>query len=232
MVGLAPYIAILRRRWPILVAIIALDVLVSGYLYRKAHNAAGFQACTTLYVADVTAPGMVSAADTNATAQLLAGESAANFFGDDINDVAQSQHVAAYVSARLAPRHLPNTSPSDIDGAVSASRLDRTLHLCVSNAYSTSALAAAQVLGTAMTSDRALFVGKAMAKRTFVNVISDASVGPASSSHALLNFGLRVILGVLLAIGLGLMWDALDPRVRDKRDLERTLGVPVLATLH
>ena len=231
MVPWQSYIGIVRRRWHIIALVLILDLLVSGYSYEKSHKAAGFVGCTTLFVADVSAPSMINAPSTDTLAQLLAGESAANFFGDDIDDVAQSQHVAAFISAQLAPLHLPNTSEGDINGSVTASRVDRTLHLCVTNPNSASALAAAQVLGRAMSVDRGLFVGRALARRTFVNVISNASVGPASSTHALLNLALRLILGVLVAAGLALLWDALDPRVRDARDVESALGVPVLADL-
>lgn len=234
------YWGILRRRWLIIVAVILLDVLVSGYLFAKSYRHAGYQGCVTLYVADVGAPSLISApSDTLDTAgQLLAGETAANFFADDILDVAQSQRVAAAISrtlreaamvSRALRPTLSNIAAADINGSISGSRRDRTVTLCDTNPNQASALAIAGQLGNAMTSGRAQFVGAAVAKRVFVKVISSASVGAVSASHQLLNFALRVILGILVAAGLALLWDALDPAVRDRRDLAATLGVPVIA---
>jgi capsular polysaccharide biosynthesis protein len=68
-----------------------------------------------------------------------------------------------------------------------------------------------------------------MAHRTFVKQISAPGVGRTSASHDLLNLALRIILGVLVALGIAFLWDALDPAARDVRDVEASLGVPVLA---
>lgn len=221
------YWGVLRRRWWIVAAILLLDVLVSGYLYRKASHAAGYQSCSTLYVADTGAPAMIAAPDTTlqTTGALLAGETAANFFADDIKDIAGSGRVAAYVNRQLrrAGRIV------DVNGAVSGSRLDRTVNLCVTNPDSGTALAASRALGSALTSHRGLFMGAAMTRRTYVTIISDATVGPAPTSHQLVNLALRLLLGLLVALGAAFLWDALDPTVRNARDVEQALGVPVLS---
>lgn len=218
------YWSILRRRWALVAIVVALDLVVSGYLFLRSYRHLGYEACTTLYVADVSAPSTTL----ETTDQLLAGETAANFFADDILDVAQSGVVASYVSRRLAGHHLPSSAEGDISGAVSGSRRDRTLGLCVSNPSSATAVAASQQLGRAMSIDRGRFIGAKMAKRTFVRVISPPSVSRVSGRSQLQNFGLRVFLGLLVAVGLALVWDALDPRVRDARDVEQALHVPVL----
>lgn len=225
------YWRMLRRRWVILLVVLALDALMSGVLFARSYRKAGYQACTTLYVADISAPGLISAPQTTlqGLGQLLSGETAANFFGDDILDVAQSQHVAAYISGRLSSRHLPSSGSGDI--AVSGSRRDRTVDLCVANPSSATALAAARELAVTMTTDRSRFVGRDMAKRTYVAAVSDPSVGRASSSRDLVSYALRLILGLIVAAGLALLWDALDPRVRDRQDVERALGTPVLASV-
>ncbi|MBV9278491.1 MAG: hypothetical protein JOZ41_00270 [Chloroflexi bacterium] len=220
------YWSILRRRWMLIAAVLVLDVVAAGLLYLRSARHVGYQACQTLYVADVSAPSLVAAsASIDPTAQLLAGESAANFFADDVLDVAQSRMVADYIAARL---HAP---PATWEGAVSGARRDRTVDLCVANPSSSPALAAAQALGTAMTSQRARFVGARMARRTYVGIVSSPSAAPAPTSNQKENLALRLILGAIVAFGLALLWDALDPRVRDIRDAEQAAGVPVLATL-
>lgn len=227
------YWAILRRRWLLIAAVVLLDILVSGVLYVRATRKAGYQACLTLYVADVSSPSTISAPTSTleSTGVLLSGETAANFFADDILDVAQSGKVATYVSGFLHSHNLPNSSQGEIDGSVSGSRRDRTVNLCVSNPNQQTALAAAQTLGLAMTSRRARFVGARMAHRTFVDVISATTVGRVAASGQRVTFALRVVLGVLVALGTALLWDALDPAVRDERDVEESLGSPVLAVL-
>jgi capsular polysaccharide biosynthesis protein len=226
------YWSILKRRWTIIVVILFLDLLGSALLYAKSSKTAGYQSCTTLYVADVSAPTMVTAPQTTleGLGQLLAGETAANFFADDIVDVAQSQHVARFVSQSLAGSNLPHTSEGDISGAVSGSRRDRTVNLCVTNPDQNAALAAAKYVAVAMTSQRTHFLGAKIGGRTYVAVVSDPSVAAAPVGSARRNFLLRIFLGLLLAVGLALLWDALDPRVRGLQDVEESLGVPVLAS--
>lgn len=227
------YGTILRRRWPLVTGVILLTALASGYSFLKSYRHVGSQACFTLFVADVSAPSLISAPPSTLAqaGQLLAGETAANFFADDILDVAQSTSVARYAAQRLQPRGLPTTASPDIEGAVSGSRRDRTVNLCVTNPNSASASAIAGAVGTAMTVDRAKFIGAPLARRTFVKVVSPPSVGPAPAGHHLLNLILRLILGTVVALGLALLWDALDPQVRDERDVEQAVGAPVLGTL-
>jgi hypothetical protein len=202
------YLGILRRRWWIVVAIVVLDLLVSAYLYRKADTQAGSQSCFTLYVADVSSPSLIAAPQTTleTAGQLLAGETAANFFADDILDVAQSRSVAAYMQ-----RHAPASTGAGFVGNVSGSRKDRTVDLCVTAPQAATAQTGAVALSRAMTVDRSQFVGRNMAKRTFVNVISSPEVSPVPTTHALNSLVLRVGLGVLVALAAALFWDALDP---------------------
>lgn len=210
--------------------IIVLDVLLAGALYARGTRHLGYQACVTLYVADVGAPSLISAPVTTlaAAGQLLAGETAANFFADDLLDVAQSQHVAAYVSARLRPRGLPNTAEGDINGAVTGSRRNRTDTICATNPNPRSAPAVASGIAFALTHRRALFVGRPMARRTYVGLVSDAATAPVAPGRERRDLLLRLILGLLVAGGLALVVDALDPRVTSARQAEAALAVPVL----
>lgn len=72
--------------------------------------------------------------------QLQSGETAANFFGDDILGVAKSSLARRYVSAKLAPTHLPNTSFMGITIAVGFGLLVEP------NAVLTGSIADAEVL--------------------------------------------------------------------------------------
>jgi len=218
------YLATFRRRWVIVAVIVVFDVLAAGLLFYRSYHHAGWQGSVTIYVADVGATNTTL----ETTDQLLAGETAADFFADDIKDVAQSASVADFVSSRLQPLGLPNSDPGSISGTVGGQRTDRTVNLWITNPNEETALRAAGVLGQAMTVDRARFIGAKMARRTYARVISPATVGRAPTSHDLLNFGLRVALGVLVALGVALLWDALDPAVRDRDDVERALEAPVL----
>lgn len=225
------YIGIVRRRWSIIAVVLLVDLLAASYLFARAYRHVGYQACLTLYVADVGAPGVITAPPTSlqAEGQLLAGETAANFFGDDILDVAQSRSVAEYVAGHLAPQRLANTSFADVNGAVSGSRLDRTDSICVTNPSQASALAVDAGVGQAMTSGRARFLGRPIARRTFVQVVSPPSANKVSTRHDVLSFLERLVFGLILAAGLALLWDGLDPMVRDERDVEQAVGAPVLA---
>ncbi len=52
-----------------------------------------------------------------------------------------------------------------------------------------------------------------------------------SSPKVMLNMVLSVLLGTLLGIGLALLWEILDRRIRTDQDLFDTLGLPVLGVL-
>jgi capsular polysaccharide biosynthesis protein len=225
-VGWGSYWRILRRRWWIVALILVLDVFASGYLYRKASHSAGYQSCMTLYVADLSAPSLIAApSDTLDTAgQALAGETAANFFADDILDVSQSSSVAAYVSRRVASSEGAHRS---FLGSVSGSRKDRTVNLCISDPAASVAGAAGSALAHAMTADRKLFVGP-MAKRIYTRVISSPTTSAVPATHSLLSLAARLLLGLIVALGVALLWDALDPGTRDADDVERALRVPVV----
>lgn len=224
---LGTYLGIIGRRWFIIAMIITLDLFGSAYLYHQASASAGYQACSTLYVADMSAPSSITAPETSlqSTGALLAGETAANFFGDDILDVAQSSDVSAYVTSKTYGKAQQASPPS---WNVTGSRKDRTVSLCLTTGNPDVALKAGTALSTAMTTDRSKFLGP-MAKRIYARVISPASVGPAPTSNAKLSFLLRLALGILVAFGAAFLWDALDPRVRNRADVERALRVPVLS---
>lgn len=70
------------------------------------------------------------------------------------------------------------------------------------------------------------------ADQTAVSVLSPAVVPLRPSTPNLpLNLALSVILGTLLSIGLALIKEMLNPRVRSERDALTVLGVPVLGVM-
>lgn len=70
------------------------------------------------------------------------------------------------------------------------------------------------------------------ADQTAVSVLSPAVVPLTPSAPNLpLNMALSVILGTLLSIGLALIKEMLNPRVRSERDALTVLGVPVLGVM-
>ncbi|MGH2448462.1 MAG: hypothetical protein ACRDFS_07665 [Chloroflexota bacterium] len=219
------YLAIWGRRWAIIAAILILDLLVSGALFYRSYHHTGYQASSTLYVADLGATGT----SLQSTGQLLAGMTAADFLAEDVKDIATSQVVARYVAHSLAGRHLPDSSASDLNAAVGSSRVDRTVRLTVTSPSSATALAASRVLANALTSSRGRFMGTQMARRTLVKEISAPVATRVPANQQLTNLGLRLVLGVIVAFGAALAWDAVDPNVRDVADMEKILGVPVLA---
>lgn len=73
---------------------------------------------------------------------------------------------------------------------------------------------------------------EAQAKQSYANMLTVAQppIEPASPK-LLLNTALAVFLGVLLAIGVALLLELTDPRVRSPEDAVAALGLPVLGTL-
>ncbi|MFY9510774.1 MAG: chain length determinant protein EpsF [Rubrivivax sp.] len=68
--------------------------------------------------------------------------------------------------------------------------------------------------------------------QSYVNMLTTAQAPvEASSPKLLLNLALSVVVGALLSVGLVLLLELMDRRVRSPDDLVATLGVPVIGTL-
>ena len=73
---------------------------------------------------------------------------------------------------------------------------------------------------------------EAQSTQSYANVLSTAQpVAEPSSPKMLLNTALAVFLGILLAIGVALLLELTDRRVRSAEDAMAALGLPVLGTL-
>ncbi len=67
--------------------------------------------------------------------------------------------------------------------------------------------------------------------QTRATVIKRATIGAKIAPTPKRNAILGAALGLLLALGVAFLWNALDKRVRDEDEVERILGLPLLARL-
>jgi len=73
---------------------------------------------------------------------------------------------------------------------------------------------------------------ESQSNQTNISVLATASVPPSPSSPKLpLNVALAVVVGLVLAVGVALISELLDRRVRSAADLAELLSVPVLGVL-
>ena len=156
-------------------------------------------------------------------------ERAARLMAADLREVAQSRIVAGDVARYVNSRGLGPVSPADVSGSVDAAGSGSTVSLSVSATNQLRAIGISRRLLADLSSGRSRFVGVAEARRSIVTIIGPTDVSRQSSREILSTFGLRTLLGLLVAIGLALLWDYLDDTVHGPEDAERYLGAPVLA---
>lgn len=222
---LVSWVTVLRRRWIVVATIIGVVALASAVLAIQAYHERQYMGTVELYVSVVPTPGSA----TETAAQLLASETAANYLGDDLLAVAHSNAVARSVSRDLARRHVAYLTPTAVESAVGGGRAGRTLTITASYGTSRVALAMVGSLTEALTTRRAAYVGPAVARGSYVDVLGRPAVGRVVAGRPLHDFVLRVFLGTVVAVGAAFAWDFLDDTVQNPEQVEASLSAPVLA---
>jgi len=230
---IAHYLDVLRRRWWIVALTTLAALLVAGALaYRgaNAYKATVRVAVSTPIPEDCTgqpAPstdGMPSRFYDCYYYAWLTSE----YLADDLSEIVRSRSFAEDVGAAMGEQ----VDPKTITDVVRTRKTHRILAITVTaNTFDRAQRlgnAIIKVLGT----DPGKYLAQLATQHGQVVVIDPPETqrgdGPAAVA---LDIGLKTLLGLLFGLALVFAIDYLDPTVRDARDAERTLGLPILAEI-
>jgi capsular polysaccharide biosynthesis protein len=232
-VEIGHYLEIVRRKWWV-VALTTLAALLVAVLLAY-RGAAAYKSTVRLSVSvpvpeDCTgraAPSLNSQParfyDCNYYAWLTS-----EYLADDMSEIVKSQAFAEDVSAAMGERLDPR--------AISDVLRTRKTHRILTMTVTANERARAQRIGEAMVQVISTQGGKYLAplaeQSAQVVVIdppqTDRGDGPAAVA---LEIGLKTLLGLLFGLALVFALDLLDPTIRDTREAERTLGLPILGEI-
>lgn len=206
--------AILRRRWWVVVLVPA---LVAGLLAWQSRTAP-YQ---TVIRATVLIPGDTEIPGSAERPELMVL--------DDLPPLVSSWAFAEGVHAALGETAL---SVDEVHRALSGERYSRilTVHVTHESAAHASAIATAVAQALPELVNRYLMADGSPQPAT-VRVIDPPGEPSRSRPGQALRQLVLVLTGCGVGVGLALAMDTLDPRLHDRRHIERTLGLPVLADL-
>jgi len=232
-VEIGHYLDIVRKRlW--LVALTGLAaLLVAGLMaYRgaAAYKATVRVAVSTGVPADCAAPAAPTQNglpgrfyDCNYYAWL-----SSEYLADDLSEIVRSQSFARDVSVVLGE----NVEPKSISDVVRTRKTHRILSITVT----ANEFAKAQRLGDAivqvLNTQGGKYIAPLAAQQAQVVVIDPPETQRGEGAAAVaIDIGLKTLLGLLFGLALVFALDFLDPHVRDARDAQRALDLPILGEI-
>jgi len=232
-VEISQYLRALRQRWWIVALATVAALVVAGFLaYRggSAYKTTVRVAVSTPIPEDCASrtlpdPGGLPSRfyDCNYYAWLTS-----EYLADDLSEIVKSRSFAEDIGAVMGEP----MDPKSITDVVRTRKTHRVLAITLT----ASSFDRAQRLGNAivqvLTTQPGKYLAQLATQQGQVVVIDPAETqrgdGPAAVA---LDIGLKTLLGLLFGLALVFALDYLDPTVRDARDAERTLGLPILAEI-
>jgi len=218
-VELRDYIRILQRSWLFITLIVLVAIAAAcGYSITQ----------TPVYSA--SAKVFVSTQTGETSSELVQGNSFTQARVKTYASLVDTPIVLLPVIARLG---LEDTLPEDLAASVSASSpLDTTLiEITVENTDPTAAANIANAVGSSLTSvveDIETTSGSSTSPIKLTRV-QDASIPLAPVSPNIpLNIALGALVGLAIALGIAVLREVLDNRIRNERDVELLTDVPIL----
>ncbi|HWP28269.1 MAG TPA: Wzz/FepE/Etk N-terminal domain-containing protein [Chloroflexota bacterium] len=232
---LAEYLAIVRRRWWLVALTTLAALLVAGLLAYR--GASAYKATVRLAVSVPVSEdcmGRTLSSPDGASTRLLAYDCnyyawlSSEYLADDLSEVVRSRAFAEDVSAVLGE----DIDPKSISDVVRTRKTHRILSITVT----ANEFARAQRIGEAIVEVLRTQPGKYLAQLATdtgrVVVIDPPQTQRGDGPVAVaLDIGVKTLLGLLFGLALVFALDYFDPTVRDARDVERTLGLPVLGEI-
>jgi capsular polysaccharide biosynthesis protein len=150
------------------------------------------------------------------------------YLADDLTVVLKSQAFAQDVSAELGY----SLEPGLIVAATRTKKTHRTIDLSICGQEPGTVAAVGEAYERTLNTRLGEYFRQLQTENVQVRVINRPTLGRASSLGGLAaELGLRAMLGLALALALAFLLDYLDDRLRDRREMEKLLGLPVLAEI-
>jgi capsular polysaccharide biosynthesis protein len=230
---ISQYLEALRRRWWIVALTTVAALLVAGLLAYRGANA---YKSTVRVAVSTPVPADCSGSNLPAPSGMpnrfydcyyyawLTSE----YLADDLSEIVRSRSFAEDVGAAMGEA----VDPKAITDVVRTRKTHRILAITIS----ANTFERAQRIGGAIVQVLGTQPGKYIAQLADNNgqiVVIDPPETQRGDGAAsvLLDIGLKTLLGLLFGLALVFALDYLDPTVRDARDAERTLGLPILGEI-
>jgi capsular polysaccharide biosynthesis protein len=148
------------------------------------------------------------------------------YLADDLTEVLRSQAFAQDVSAELGY----SIPPALIANGVRAKKTHRIIDFWVYGQDRGVVAEVGQAYERVLNTRLVEYFSQLQSQNAQVRIINGPGVGRANTPLGMaVEIGLRTLLGLALGLGLAFLLDYVDDRLRDRRELERLLGVPILA---
>ena len=238
---LRQYAAVVRRRWPLVAAIVVLTALFSLGLYLRSPLT--YTAITRLSIRRAMLPDQLPTPGPNGTPGYYNYNDYYNmysseFLADDYALIVTSQAFAQLVEAKVAQSG--GSLHGSVLGSLSAERKQRELTIAVVSTNAADANAIGRAVAAVVTdmsrpgSAAPNLNGVQIPDGLQFAVLDQPSPGdsaPSNRNRVLLNSVIAVGVGLALALALAFLLEYLDRSLRDATDAERVIGVPVLGAI-
>lgn len=224
---LREYASILLRRWWLPVALTAAVALLSLVQMRPWQSAPPVYSASMRLLVGVLP---LTEADVAAYDPRYYGWLTSEYLVDDFTEVVRSELFAAEVSARLENKALVVPAGA-IVGSAATGKLHRimTLGFTWPNEEELRAIAAAAA--AELSEDAEAYFAQLGTEGAGVTVIDGPSVGVVGPSlRSRVELPLRLMLALLVGVGLAILLEYVDTRVRGPREVEE-LGLPLLGRI-
>jgi capsular polysaccharide biosynthesis protein len=216
-------------------AIIVLTILISGFMFLRTVKTYDAES-KFITRQDPGATGVQSYMFVN---QPNANWIGSEFLVDDYTQIVTSDAFAAGV-LRIMGNQLTlgkttqTVTRADIKAAIQADRKQRELHITVTGYSRDEAKQLSDAVGTVLTQLKLEPIkGQLADDKPVFTQIDEATPDTikSSTSKDLINAVVRVVVGLAAAVALAFLLEYMDNSVRDERDAERVLGMPVIGTI-
>ena len=216
-------LAILRRRWPLVALITAATLLVAGVLAVRSPRA--YEAVVRIAVSvGGDCPKDSSPYFYCPYYNWLSSE----YLADDLSEVLRSEAFLSDVRATLGGQPAPGL----VRDAVRVRKTHRILEVAVQAADADQAHAFARAIGEVVTKRGDKYLAQLAASSGQATLLEVSPGRPATTSGILaVDLAIRGGIGLLAGMFLAFAVDYVDSTLRSRREVERALGLPILAEI-
>lgn len=221
---LREYWEILRRRWGVVLGLTVLALLSSVYSVGFGpQQISSYEVRMSLSLKPQAEPSSA----TFYTFSDYYGYVASEYLSDDVIKIVEGDAFLRQVQDHLASR-----PGGPAFGSIKGKKSHRVLEITVTSARAQDALDLAQGTAEILMAKPEVYIGQLTSQSVQVFLIDPPRVvGGGVASRAYLEIGLRALLGLLAGLGLAFLVEYFDDRIRGAAEVERELGLTVLAEI-
>ncbi len=219
---LKQYASVIRRNWQIVAFVTLAAFTVSALMALR--GPAAYTATMRLAISVIPDPRVGDFFKYDSYYAWLASE----YLADDLSEVLKSDAFAQDVSAELGF----SIEPTTVAGLTRTKKTHRLLDVTIQGSERQTTLSIAEAFERVINTKLPEYFAFLQANNGYVKIINRPRVA-RSNTWALTaaEIALRTVAGLFVGIGLAFLRDYLDDRARDRRQIERDLGLPVLGEI-